>query len=554
MSLAKRTEEARRRFAEKGCTMTGEYVNAKTKVEYTCHCGKEGLFALMNSVNLETWSGCKDCSLKAKKERCLSVHGVEDVSQLEKNQEKRLKTPEEKYGGKSPLSSLETMEKKRETEAKSSLEAAMEFFTSKGCVMTGEYVNDGVETEFTCHCGSEGNFVKLRIAKGNKGGAAWAGCKECAAKARNEKTRLTKEENKDEGKEIRGLGIREEQARKYFESKGCIMTGEYVNNSTKVEYTCHCGTVGNFVALKTAQKDNWGGCRKCEPERTKKKNLEKFGCEVPMRNEEVKKKMEETLLKNYGVTNPLKSEAVKEKKKKTMMEKYGVEHSAQNPEIVEKTKATCMEKYGVNTCLSLPENMKKGKDALFEKYGRSGPLGNQEHKEKMHSTMKEKYGVEHALQVEEFRQKSRETCLKNWGVEYSSQHPKVREKAMKSSYSFRDYSFPSGRTIKIQGYENFAIDILLSEGVQEEDIFGCYEKDMSFPYSHKGKNSFYFPDIFVASRNLIIEVKSTWTLRGVKPDEEEKTLKKLETCRRAGYKTRLLVLGSKGEILEDREE
>ncbi|AVR53016.1 Vsr/MutH/archaeal HJR family nuclease [Marseillevirus Shanghai 1] len=554
MSLAKRTEEARRRFSEKGCVMTGEYVNAKTKVEYTCRCGKEGLFALMNSVNLETWSGCKECSLEAKKERCLSTHGVENVSQLKKNQKKRLETLEKKYGGKSPLVDPGILEKKRETSRKSSLEEAMSFFSSKGCTMTGEYVNDGVEVEFTCHCGREGNFVKLRIAKGNKGGETWAGCKECAAKARKEKARSTKEENKVNGKEIRGKSIREENARKYLKSKGCTMTGEYVNNSTKVEYTCHCGTEGNFVALKTAQKDNWGGCRECEPKRTKKKNLEKFGCEVPMRNEEVKKKMEETLLKNYGVKNPLKSEEVREKKKKTMVEKYGVEHSAQNKEIMEKTKETCMEKYGVVTCVNLPENMKKGKERLFEKYGKGGAFSDPIVQQKRAKKMMEKYGTTHALQAEECRQKSRETCLKNWGVEYSSQHPKVREKAMKSSYSFRDYSFPSGRKIKIQGYENFGIDVLFSEGIREEDIFGCYEKDLSFPYFHKGKNSVYFPDLFVASRNLIVEVKSTWTLRGVKQDEEEKTAKKLEACRKAGYKTRLLVLGSKGEILEDREE
>lgn len=554
MSLAKRTEEARRRFSEKGCVMTGEYVNAKTKVEYTCRCGKEGLFALMNSVNLETWSGCKECSLEAKKERCLSSHGVEDVSQLKKNQKKRLETLEKKYGGKSPLVDPGILEKKRETSRKSSLEEAVNFFSSKGCTMTGEYVNDGVEVEFTCHCGREGNFVKLRVAKGNKGGETWAGCKGCAVKARKEKARLTKEENKVNGKEIRGKSIREENARKYLESKGCTMTGEYVNNSTKVEYACHCGTEGNFVALKTAQKDNWGGCRECEPERTKKKNLEKFGCEVPMRNEEVKKKMEKTLLEKYGVTNPLKSEEVREKKKKTMVEKYGVEHSAQNKEIMEKTKATCMEKYGVATCVNLPENMEKAAKARTEKYGEGGPLSTKEFQEKKKKTMMEKYGTLHALQVEEFRQKSRETCMKNWGVEYSSQHPEVRKKAMDSSYSFRDYVFPSGRKIKIQGYENFALDILLLEGVQERDIFGCYEKSLSFPYFHKGKSCVYFPDIFVESQHLIIEVKSTWTLRGVKPDEEEKTLAKLEACRKAGYSTRLLVFRTKGEILEDRRE
>jgi len=45
------------------------------------------------------------------------------------------------------------------------------------------------------------------------------------------------------------------------------------------------------------------------------------------------------------------------------------------------------------------------------------------------------------------------------------------EQFIKSSFTKKDYIFPSGRTDKIQGYENFALDeLIINEKIYESDI------------------------------------------------------------------------------------
>lgn len=68
----------------------------------------------------------------------------------------------------------------------------------------------------------------------------------------------------------------------------------------------------------------------------------------------------------------------------------------------------------------------------------------------------------------------------------------------------------NGKSVKVQGYEPFAISLLL-------DIFPLtplkIDKDVPvIKYYFEGKNRNHFPDIYVPTKNLLIEVKSTWTL------------------------------------------
>jgi hypothetical protein len=48
-------------------------------------------------------------------------------------------------------------------------------------------------------------------------------------------------------------------------------------------------------------------------------------------------------------------------------------------------------------------------------------------------------------------------------------------KNVKSSYSKKEYVFPSGRIDQIQGYEHFALDeLIINEKIEESDIItGC---------------------------------------------------------------------------------
>ena len=72
-----------------------------------------------------------------------------------------------------------------------------------------------------------------------------------------------------------------------------------------------------------------------------------------------------------------------------------------------------------------------------------------------------------------------------------------------------------GKTFNVQGYEDRAIRYIVEEmGIDVKHIITGAGVP-HFMYSHKGKIKRYFPDIFIPSENLIIEVKSTYTL-GIK--------------------------------------
>ena len=57
--------------------------------------------------------------------------------------------------------------------------------------------------------------------------------------------------------------------------------------------------------------------------------------------------------------------------------------------------------------------------------------------------------------------KIKATMIRNHGVEYAWQIPDVQDKIQKSCKMFKDYTMPSGRVVRIQGYEHYGIDELL---------------------------------------------------------------------------------------------
>ncbi|AMQ10862.1 putative Vsr/MutH/archaeal HJR family endonuclease [Brazilian marseillevirus] len=544
MSLEKRTEEARRRFAAKGCTMTGEYVNAKTKIEYVCGCGKEGLFASMPSVNLETWVGCKECSDKAKKERCLKKHGVDNVAKLQTQQEKRLGTLQGKYGGKSPLAVPEIMKKKKET--------MKERHGVEHPLQSKEILE---KRERTAASSGKRNLEEankaLKEKYGEKGPLGNPEVREKVAETRKKNGNKRKPQKEYDGSKRLLKSI--EMAKAHFSGKGCTMTGEYADNKTPVEYTCKCGSKGNMVSTKTVQKKSWVGCKDCSKERTKVKNMEEYGVDHPMKSKEFREKVKETLKKNHGVDVPLKSQKIREKKNATMKEKYGEEHSAQVPEIMEKIKSTTKELYGVSCVFMTPENKEKTRQGKLAKFGQGGSMSHPEIRLKVAQTMLKRYGKEHALQVPEFKEKLLNTYKERFKADHPFHTDEVYSKVLRSCFKVKEFTFPSGRTVPYQGYEHYAILLLLKEGHQEEDIVSCHESIMGFMYEDGKIKRKYYPDLFVPSSDTIVEVKSTWTYEKTS-EEKERVLKKLEACRREGYNTRLLVFSPKGEVLLDEKK
>lgn len=144
-------------------------------------------------------------------------------------------------------------------------------------------------------------------------------------------------------------------------------------------------------------------------------------------------------------------------------------------------------------------------------------------------------------------EKTVKTCMAKYGVPNVSKDPEIYRKICESSLKSKKYVFPSGRTIKIQGYENVAIDLLLKEGISEQELY--FGTDIpTIPYTEDDNtNHVYFPDIYIKHLNTIVEIKCEYSfLQSV-----SKNYLKFKATLRNGYKLRLIVFNTKKQIVHD---
>lgn len=237
------------------------------------------------------------------------------------------------------------------------------------------------------------------------------------------------------------------------------------------------------------------------------------------------------------------------KRKATCLERYGCENPSQNKEVKDKLKATNLKRYGCETPLQNKEIKEKTKATNLKKYGYVNPFQNKEIKDKMKATNFEKYGCEHVSQNKEIRDKQKATILKRYGVETPLQNKEVSERASKNAYKAYDYIFPSGRIERIQGYEKFMLnDLLQKEAIQEDDIVVARSAVPTVWYKdNNGKKRRYFVDCFVKSQNRCIEAKSTWTAS----KKKDIIYLKQQALKDAGYKCEIWIYDAQGEMVEE---
>ena len=237
-----------------------------------------------------------------------------------------------------------------------------------------------------------------------------------------------------------------------------------------------------------------------------------------------------------------------ERIKNTMVDKYGVEYAAQNETCMNKMKATTLKKYGVENANQSQEIKEKIKKTNLEKYGFEYGLQSELVKDKTKQTNLKKYGVSNPLQREEIKEKSKNTCLKKYNVEYPCQCPEIYEKQNKNSYYLKDYIMPSGNTIKIQGYEHYALDELCKKenGNENDIITGCKNVPTIWYNDNDNKKHRHFVDIFIPSKNKCIEVKSTWTFK----KQKEIVFLKQTAAKELGFLYEIWVYDNKGNKVE----
>jgi len=302
----------------------------------------------------------------------------------------------------------------------------------------------------------------------------------------------------------------------------------YINRDTQIEGKCltlDCSN--NFIkSFRQLLKIN-GYCIKCSKEYGKIKiintNINKYGVENCMQNEEIKIKLKQTNLIKYGCENPNQNEEVKIKKINTNLIKYDCKYTLQVVEIREKIKQSNLIKYGC-------EN----------------PNQNEEVKIKKINTNLIKYGCINPFNNLIIQNKIKQNNLIKYGVEYPSQNSLISEKMFKNSYKLKQYILPSGKIINYQGYENFALNELLNiEKINEEDIITS-RKDVPeiWYYDKKNKKRRHFVDFYIKSQNRCIEVKSKWTNQ-----EKNNVIEKQTAGKKLGYIYEIWIYDNKGNKL-----
>lgn len=280
-------------------------------------------------------------------------------------------------------------------------------------------------------------------------------------------------------------------------------------------------------------------------EKARKTCLERYGVENPLQNAEIMQKARDTMMGKYGVDHNFKLQSSIDKRTQTWIENYGVDHPLKNEGQRKKMKATIKRKYNVDHCMHIDEVKEKQKQTLIINHGVENPMYNEDIKEKLRQTNLEKYGVDNVFQNKEIKQKIKDSNLEKYGFESAMQNSEVSEKSSKNAYLAKDYQFPSGKKVKIQGYEHFGIDELLNiEKINEDDIITKRTEVPKIWYLDiKNKKHRHYVDIFIPSQNRCVEIKSVWTYQRNK----DKVTRKKKAAIDLGYLYDIWVFNPKGE-------
>jgi len=323
-----------------------------------------------------------------------------------------------------------------------------------------------------------------------------------------------------------------------------------------------CPICRNHLKFKKFNKGYYPTCnsKECKnkytAQRIKESFLEKYGVDNPSKLKHVQAKRESTFLKKYGVKNPYQSEVIKDKIKKVFISKYGVDNPMKLKSIRDKAVTTLLSRYGVTNAyqkkevlLKLKERYgddfgfgsdffkKRSKETCLQKYNREHFLADSEIHKKITKTMRKLYGgrgmgseiIKDKIEKTNIKKygnkipsksiqcklKSIETSIERYGTEHPMQNLKIFEKVYKHSFKLKKIILPSGKIEKVQGYEPYAIDLLLEQGYIEDDLIISnkeIEKHIDIiKYKRNNKIHRYYPDIYIKSENKVIEVKSEYT-------------------------------------------
>lgn len=229
--------------------------------------------------------------------------------------------------------------------------------------------------------------------------------------------------------------------------------------------------------------------------------------------------------------------------KEAISEKYGSDNMWDIPGYREGLESTNLKKYGVKYFMGTSEFREKCQETYDKNWGGEHPASHQSTKNKKYKTNIEKYGFKCILSDTDLMKKS---MVEKYGVEHNMRIPEIHEKAMVTMRRYYDYTLPSGKIIKLQGYEKFAMDILLTKFNENDILTDMHDiSNITGQIIYNGENR-YYPDIYINSINKILEVKSQYTYKM----HEKINMMKMKRCLEMGMDFEFMIFDKKGNLLK----
>ena len=192
-------------------------------------------------------------------------------------------------------------------------------------------------------------------------------------------------------------------------------------------------------------------------------------------------------------------------------------------------KVTCCKKCKIihNTNMLIISNLKH-----YNSRGSQTPLV----AEKRKQTNLARYGTENVRSSDIIKKRIKNKIEEKYGTYNVMHNSNIAEKAFLASRKWKEYILPSGKIIKVQGYENKCLDEIL-KFYNETDILHSRTEMPYIAYIFNGSIHRYYPDFYIPKDNLIIEVKSEYTLM----NDKKKNRAKFEATISQGYKFKLMI-------------
>jgi len=297
--------------------------------------------------------------------------------------------------------------------------------------------------------------------------------------------------------------------KKYFYNKTCgdenciIKLQQNLNDETKTN---------KVLKMKQTKFERYGDENYTNNEKSKQTCLLKYGVDHYTKTEDYKQKMND----KFGYISPFELKKTHEKSKQTLLDRYGVDHNFKISGITAKIKNTWLEKYGVDHPMKSEKVVQKMIKNNNKKWGYNSPMQDSSIQLKSIETLMKNYNVDSPLKSEIILKKFKKNNLEKYGEEHWMKNDNFYNNYIKNLNNKRLYKkiFFNNNIHYLQGYEDYVLENILSKYDKNDILINNIDITNEIGkiyYVYEDIKRKYYPDFFIKSQKLIIEVKSEYT-------------------------------------------